>query len=267
MGLPGVAHINHKDLMSHLPLLREADWILFAPYTWINTLYYAVNHRIFPSISSYHLGHDKAEMTRAFQAICPGNVPETHVLANTPIHRDWIWNQAALPFVAKNPLSSQGRGVFLIESRSHWHTYCEQTNLLYAQEYLPIDRDMRLVVVGTKVVCAYWRQLSPEGDGFHTNVSRGGTILTDPIPQAAIDLVESLCARLHIDHGGFDVALCYGRYYIFEFNRLCGNVGLIEHEHSIQAETLAYLQAKLDLEYPTRHTPHRRKPQPRRKAA
>lgn len=80
-----------------------------------------------------------------------------------------------LPFVAKLPKASMGEGVWLIESRKDWLSYCEKTPVLYVQEYLPIDRDVRVVVVGDQVVTAYWRTQAEQG--FYNNVARGGALI------------------------------------------------------------------------------------------
>ena len=49
------------------------------------------------------------------------------------------------------------------------------TDVAYIQTYLPIDRDIRVVVIGDKVVHSYWR-VAPKGE-FRTNVATGGHIL------------------------------------------------------------------------------------------
>jgi len=62
-----------------------------------------------------------------------------------------------LPFVAKIPKSSMGEGVFLIENQTDWNRYLQLTQAIYAQEYLSIDRDLRIVWVGDQIVGGYWR--------------------------------------------------------------------------------------------------------------
>ncbi|MEQ8859528.1 MAG: hypothetical protein RIC56_12845 [Pseudomonadales bacterium] len=45
---------------------------------------------------------------------------------------------------------------------------------LYAQAYLPVDRDLRIVVIGREVVASYWR-VQAEG-AFLNNLAAGGTL-------------------------------------------------------------------------------------------
>ncbi|HEX5055683.1 MAG TPA: hypothetical protein VFX02_04210 [Gammaproteobacteria bacterium] len=226
--ITGVHYIKPEKYLEHLDLVRAADWVLFPEYWQVNSLYYGLNCRIFPSIASYHLGHDKVEMTRIFQTVCPRNIPQTQVEAGTPEGIRALLEQFVFPFVAKDVRSSEGRGVYKIDNELDWHRYCRGRQVLYAQEYLPIDRDLRLVVIGDRVVASYWRLQSP--DGFHNNIAAGGSLDFAPAPAAAVELVERLSRQLEINHAGFDVAMVGEQPYILEFNRLFGNHGLSEQD-------------------------------------
>lgn len=226
LGIPGVHYLKPDQYLEHLTLLETADWILYPEYWQVNALYYGLKARLFPSIASYHIGHDKIEQTRVFQLLCPRNIPDTRILENTPANADRLWDELCTPFVAKDPRSSEGRGVFLIEEHHQWRQYCTQSPVLYVQERLPIDRDLRLVLVGEQVVAGYWRLQS--ADGFHNNIAQGGTLDFAPVPSTAVTLVERVARQLGIDHGGFDVAMVGEHPYIIEYNRLFGNHGLVE---------------------------------------
>ena len=78
-----------------------------------------------------------------------------------------------------------GRGVFLITGQSDLDAYTHDRHVAYIQQYLPIDRDMRVVVIGGQVVHAYWR-IAREGE-FRTNVALGGRISLDPVPEPAAE--------------------------------------------------------------------------------
>lgn len=224
--IPNVRYIKPELFLQHLPLLQEADWLLFPEYWQVNSLYYGLGARLFPSISSYHLGHDKVEMSRLFQVICPEHIPDTEIHSNSAGARQMILERFTFPFVAKTVRSSEGRGVYLIQNEEDWHCYCEAHEVLYVQKYLPIDRDLRLVVIGKGVVAHYWRLQST--DGFRNNLAAGGRLDFSPPPMAAVELVNRLARLLNIDHAGFDVAVYQDQVYILEFNRLFGNRGLIE---------------------------------------
>lgn len=228
-------------MYSQLVRIQQADGILFAEYWQLNTLVHALKKRIFPSLSTYMIGHDKVEMSRCFLALEPAHVPHTEILANTPTNADWAWEQMLLPFVAKFPRASMGHGVFLIETQRQWRDYLDRTPVIYVQEYLPIDRDLRIVWVGKKVLGGYWRLQAEKG--FYNNVAQGGAIVEGLIPPAALALVARLALALNIDHGGFDIAMVGDHPYIFEFNRIFGNQGLAGKQGVIDQEILAYVSA------------------------
>ena len=220
LSLPGVRYIKPEAMHQHLGLLSGARWLLFPEYWQIHTLHYVLKRPIFPSLSTYHLGHDKVEMTRAFQAACPAHIPRTDICPNLRSHQERILDTYAFPFVAKKVRASMGLGVYLIDDAAAFYRYAAENDILYVQEYLPIRRDLRLVLAGARVVHGYWR----EGDDFLNNVSRGARIRDDlPVPEVAVNFVETLAAYLDINYAGFDVAMVDGVPMLFEFNRLFGN--------------------------------------------
>lgn len=203
-----------------LAAVRAADGVLF-PETWqVNALHYALHKRIFPSVASYHLGASKVEMTRAFQALVPTQVPETLILPATESGARTATETLGFPMVVKQPRESMGRGVHRVEDARQLAALLPSLELLYAQELLPIDRDLRICWVGDAVLAAYWRI---GGDGFHTNISRGATESFDAIPLAALELVARVARTLGVDHAGFDVAMVGDHPYLFELNTLFGN--------------------------------------------
>ncbi|OBS08467.1 ATP-grasp domain-containing protein [Acidihalobacter prosperus] len=249
LGLPGIHYVKPEHFLHQQALVDAADWVLFPEFWQLGTLVFALRKRIFPSLSSYLLGHDKIEMTRAFQAVAPRHVPETVIAANTPDDADRLWSTLTPPFVAKIPRSSMGEGVSLIESHADWTRYLAATPTIYAQEYLPIDRDLRVVIAGSEVVAAYWRLQSARS--FHNNLARGGRIGDDPVPPAAIELALLLARTLGIDHAGFDIAMVGGHPYVLEFNRLFGYQGLNGRLDRLAGAILDHLRTQGD-----HHGPH-----------
>lgn len=243
--IPGVVYIKPENTLGRAALVRQADVLLFPEYWQVNGLYYGWKKNVFPSISTYHLGHDKIEMTRAIQMLWPHHMPETYILPNSHGASEWVLERLVFPFIAKTARESMGRGVWLIRDTSEWRRYREAHSMLYVQEYLPIERDMRLVVIGRNVVAGYWKCLGP--DGLHTNVARGGRIDPADVPDAAVVLVEQIAQHLDIDYAGFDIAEMSGHYYFFEFNRLFGTAGL--HRQGISTGRLIshYLQSRAGL--------------------
>lgn len=226
LGFPDTRVIKPEHFLKYRDELRQADWVLFPEYWQLNALVHGLKCRVFPSVASYRIGHDKIEMTRAFQAVAPNHIPLTLIEPNSPQAREKILDTLPLPFVAKRPRASMGDGVWLIETDADWRRYCEAAEVLYVQEYLPIDRDIRIVIVGERILTAYWRQQAPQG--FYNNVAKGGLVVHDAVPQAALDLASQVARDLDVNHAGFDVAMVGGHPYLLEFNRLFGNQGMTQ---------------------------------------
>lgn len=242
LGFPDTTVLKPGDIFSHKEMLSQADWVLFPEYWQLNALVYGLGCRVFPSEASYRIGHNKIEMTRAFEVVAPANTPWTMIEANTPESQRLIWETMTLPFVAKLPKASMGEGVWLIETGQAWREYCAKTDVLYVQEYLPIDRDARVVIVGGKVIAAYWRLQSDQG--FYNNVAKGGTVDMTAVPPVVTDLALQLAGDLGVNHAGFDIALVAGHPYVLEFNRLFGNQGL--DTKVLNSAILEYLQSNAE---------------------
>ena len=239
VNIPGVIPLKPEQWLSRQDIVQAADWILFPEYWQVNTLVYGWKKKIFPSISSFHLGHDKVEMTRAFQALCPDNTPTTQILSHTETAIEQILDGFCFPFVAKEARNSMGRGVYLIETREDFLEYANSNSALYVQEYLPINKDLRLVLVGDTVVAGYWRKAA--AGQFHNNVSRGGSVSFEDIPEGAVRLVESFARQTGINHAGFDVAEVEGHYYFLEFNTRFGTRALIDRGIQLSPYIRSYL--------------------------
>ncbi|MDF1763877.1 MAG: hypothetical protein P1U57_10745 [Oleibacter sp.] len=240
--MPGVTYIKPDHFYDRIDDIRSADWVLFPEYWQINPIVYGLKTPVFPSVSSYHLGHDKVEMTRAFRLITPHNVPFTLIEPNTPEVAARVWAAMPSPFVAKIPKSSMGNGVFLIETQRDWQAYLAISPIIYAQEYLPIDRDLRIVWAGNQIVGGYWRIQAEQG--FYNNVAQGGQIESGILPPEATALAERLALALGIDHGGFDIAMVGHHPYVFEFNRIFGNKGLAGKQQAVDNAILSYMYQK-----------------------
>ncbi|MCF6410441.1 ATP-grasp domain-containing protein [Pseudalkalibacillus salsuginis] len=247
IGLPGVRYIKPELMFREQASIKDADVILFPEHWQVNSLVYGLKKTIFPSVESIHLGYDKVEMTRALWTVCPAHVPYTEILGNSKSNIDHILETFPFPFVAKEPRNSMGRGVFLINSREDFLEYARNNTTLYVQEFLEMDRDLRVCIVGEEVIAAYWR--SGEGQ-FHNNVSQGGKISILDIPEEAIKLTIGIAKQLNINHAGFDLALVDGQIYFLEFNTLFGNEALRSQEINIQEKIFQYLLRQFSPLYP-----------------
>lgn len=135
-----------------------------------------------------------------------------------------------------------GYGGFLIHSLQEFEAYARKNGTIYVQKYLPIERDLRVVVTGDHAVAAYWRVGGR--DTFHNNVSRGARISRKNIPRDIINRVVAIARALGIDYAGFDVAVTDSGFYLFEFNVYFGTKGIPMGSHDIGQAVGRYLAKK-----------------------
>ncbi|MHC1727874.1 MAG: RimK family alpha-L-glutamate ligase [Syntrophobacteraceae bacterium] len=200
--------------------IRKAEMVCY-PGPVYAKIFQAAGKRVFPR-NYYTLLGDKVAQTNLFQLLGISH-PRTGIYHGRSrqalIERDFSW-----PFVAKTPVnSSQGKGVFLISSAKELSRYLEVHNPAYIQEYLPIGRDLRVVMIRGNIVNAYWR-IHRDGD-FRNNVSQGGAISFEGIPAAALDFAVEVAGRCRFDEVGLDICMHHGRYYVLEANMVFGLEG------------------------------------------
>ncbi len=214
--------------------LRDAQRIYFPTIFYAGALY-AAGKSIFPSMASYlHLG-DKVRQLALFRFLdCP--MPRTRLFMGPVSKRKRsILEQFDFPFIAKTPVGSgQGRGVFLIDSHRALTRYLSTNQgISYIQEYIPMDRDLRVVIIGSSIVHAYWKR--SDDTNFRTNVAQGGRISLNDIPEEALELALKTARSAGIDYAGFDLCWSGTQWLILEANINFGTEGFTTAGLSIEA--------------------------------
>lgn len=203
-----------------LDLLRNADTIYY-PSTLYEDVFLALGKRVFPANYYRYMG-DKTKQTELFTLLDIPH-PRTRIYRNIP-RASQILADFSFPFIAKIPRgSSKGRGVFLLRDREELQVYLREHRPAYIQEYLPIDRDLRVVLVGAKVAHAYWRIAKP-GE-FRSNVSLGGRISFADIPHDGLRFAERVARLCKFDEVGLDICIYEDRYLVLEANMVYGLEG------------------------------------------
>jgi len=202
-------------------MIREAP-IVYYPTGFYADLFDAMGKTTFPSYHNYKCVQDKIKQTALLTLL---DIPHPRTRVYYGKHqKSKIRDQFDFPLIAKTPRGSAlGRGVFLIKDLETLQAYCNEHPVAYIQEYLPIDRDIRIVVIGGQIVHAYWRK-SPEGD-FRTNVFCGGQILLDDVPETALELARRTARACQWNDVGIDICRHAGRYYVIEANMKYGREG------------------------------------------
>lgn len=223
---PGMHTLGFKPNFSDYSH-KERDLILRAPTIYYPTAFYAdlfntMGKKTFPSFHTYKYAQDKIKQTALFQLLKIPH-PKTRVFYGAK-QKQTILEYFDFPFVAKIARgSAKGEGVFLIRSPEELGSYLELKGPAYIQEYLPIDRDMRLVIIGNKIRLAFWR-IAPS-NGFLTNISQGGDICFEPLPKNVYDLALDTAVKCGWNDVGIDIVQCGSRFFVLEGNMKYGTKG------------------------------------------
>jgi ribosomal protein S6--L-glutamate ligase len=205
-------------------LIRKTDKIYY-PTAFYADIFDAMGKATFPSYQTYNFVQDKIKQTALFDLLDLPH-PRTRVFYGNRQKKS-IQDHFTFPFIAKIPRGSAlGRGVYLIHNEKELRNYLEPTSPAYIQEYLPIDRDIRVVVIGRRIVHAYWRISAP--DEFRSNVAVGGRIGLNAVPEGARDLALRIAHSCRWDDVGIDICEHNGRFYVLEANMKYGKQGFRE---------------------------------------
>jgi len=205
-------------------LIRSASKIYY-PSTFYADLFDAMGVATFPSYHTYKCVQDKIKQTALLNLLRLPH-PRTQVFYGRR-RKENILTHFSPPFVAKIPRgSAMGRGVFLIRTEADLDAYLASHRPAYIQEYLPSDRDIRVVVIGRQPVHAYWR-IAPEGE-FRSNVAVGAKISLETVPAPALELACHAARRCGWDDVGVDICRFEGKYYILEANMKYGKAGFCQ---------------------------------------
>ncbi len=222
----GINTIGFKpDFRDYSP--KERELILKAEKIYYPTAFYAdlfnaMGKKTFPSFHTYKFALDKIKQTAAFKMLGIAH-PETRVFYGRK-QKQTISDYFDFPFIAKKPRNSaRGDEIYLIENKAQLDKYLEKGWPAYIQEYLPVDRDMRIIIIGRKIRLAYFRAALP--GNFRTNLAQGGRIVFDPVPEKACRLALLTASQCGWDDVGIDIIEHDGRFYVLEANMKYGTKG------------------------------------------
>jgi glutathione synthase/RimK-type ligase-like ATP-grasp enzyme len=76
---------------------------------------------------------------------------------------------------------------------------------LYTQDFIPMEADIRVMLVGHKPICAFWRR-PPEGEWL-TNTSQGGSMDYQDVPQEVLDFAVNVSKAANAEYWACDIAV------------------------------------------------------------
>jgi len=87
-------------------------------------------------------------------------------------------------------------------------------NPMYIQECIPLKADIRVMLIGHKPACAFWRVAGDDMD--LTNTSQGGYMTYEGVPMGALELAVEASKAAKAEYWACDIAEYDGKYYILE---------------------------------------------------
>ena len=113
-----------------------------------------------------------------------------------------------LPMIVKQCYGSYGEQVYLVSTKQELKSKLDEIKtkayLLQHFEQQSSGRDMRVIVIGGKAVCAMLRENDKD---FRSNVAHGGVARAVEIPKTVAKICEKAAKIIGLDYCGMDVLL------------------------------------------------------------
>lgn len=169
---------------------------------------------IFPDMNQYFAYNNKILQSNIFKLY---NVPQVKTYITFKKSRALeIIKNIKYPFILKDAHGYGGLHVHKIDNRNQAREYVEKIfspcglrhdlatmrNYFYVEEFIKIEKDLRVIIIGNKVACAYWR--SSEGDWRH-NIGLGGGANFEKIPKSALDFCVKFNKKMGYHWMAYDI--------------------------------------------------------------
>jgi len=176
------------------------------------------NVRFIPSLDTQFSNKSKENVTH-FCEKYDIPIPSTHIFYE-PLEADAFLKSTSYPKIIKKSYGPSNYGGYFVHKVDN---YEEVKGLLakkkyhpvYVQDFIPMSADIRVMLIGHKPVCAFWRR-PPEGDWL-TNTSQGGSMDYQNIPKDVLDLSVRVSKAAKAEYWACDIAVGIdGKYRILE---------------------------------------------------
>lgn len=237
LGVPEVETLgvrpNFHDYSSEEQERIHCSRAILYPTLIYAQLFTTMEKNIFPSVETYLYADEKMKQTCLFNILA---IPHPRTRFYLPREFARIEKDFSFPFIAKIPrASARGRGVFKIDNPGELEQYLAKTKIAYIQEFIPHERDLRVILINHEPILAYWRCRAP--DDFRTNLYQGGTLDFGDIPSDALVLAEEFARRCKFNDVGLDLLFHKGKWLLLEANMQYGREGFA-HKNMVLKEVI-----------------------------
>lgn len=166
--------------------------------------------RFIPSLDTQFSNKSKENVTRfAWKYNLP--IPKTYIYYNRG-NADTFLKKTEYPKIIKKSYGPSNYGGYFVHKVD---SYKEARGLfdekkyhpMYFQDFVPMEADIRVMLIGHKPVCAFWRR-APEGEWL-TNTSQGGEMDYMNVPKSVLDLAVKVSKAANAEYWACDIA--YGK--------------------------------------------------------
>ncbi|MDY3199552.1 MAG: helix-hairpin-helix domain-containing protein [Arcobacter sp.] len=169
------------------------------------------NVRFVPSIESQFPNKSKENVT-LFCKKYNLSIPKTKIFYNMEKGLDYLKNKANYPQIIKRSYGPSNYGGYYVHKANN---YQEAKELLELKKYNPIytqnaiklkdSGDIRVMLIGHKPVCAFWRYSGK--NQWITNTSQGGSMSYKNVPMNALELAVNASKASKAEYFACDIAI------------------------------------------------------------
>ena len=161
-----------------------------------------------PSLDTQFANKSKENVTRfAWKYNIP--VPKTYIFYDIKKADEFIENTKYPKIIKKSygPSNYGGYFVHKVDSKEEAKELFAKKKYYprYMQDFVPMSADIRVMLIGHKPVCAFWRR-PPEGEWL-TNTSQGGSMDYQNVPKEVLDLAVRVSKAANAEYWACDVAV------------------------------------------------------------
>jgi glutathione synthase/RimK-type ligase-like ATP-grasp enzyme len=176
------------------------------------------NVQFIPSLDAQFSNKSKENVTRfCWKYNIP--VPKTNIFYDRKKGYKFIEKTSYPKIVKKSygPSNYGGYFVHKVDSINETKNLLEKKKYhpIYMQDFVPMTADVRVMLIGHKPVCAFWRR-PPEGEWL-TNTSQGGSMDYNNVPKKLLELAVKVSKAANAEYWACDIAVgTDGKYRILE---------------------------------------------------
>jgi hypothetical protein len=171
-----------------------------------------------PSLDTQFSNKSKENVTRfCWKYDIP--IPKTYIFYDREKGHDFL-KKTKYPKIVKKSYGPSNYGGYFVhkvdsakEAKELFAT--KKYHPMYIQNFVPMSADVRVMLIGHKPVCAFWRR-PPEGEWL-TNTSQGGSMDYKNVPVELLELAVKVSKAAKAEYWACDIAVGEdGKYRILE---------------------------------------------------